>query len=130
MGLLWRLLAPKPLKKARRTVRKATHPVSLLTPKPIKKARRAVSTVAHPWEAAEFAVENRIVHALKGSSKPKKASAYRGPSWIPARVTQQWIKSNGPKLSQPMAKELVRVLRQRNWSNDDLRQRVYPYLRR
>ena len=27
MGLLWRLFAPKPLKKARRTVRKATHPV-------------------------------------------------------------------------------------------------------
>jgi hypothetical protein len=27
MGMLWRLLAPKPLKKARRSVRKAAHPI-------------------------------------------------------------------------------------------------------
>ena len=41
MGILWRMLAPKPVKRARRTVRKATHPVHTVTravtPKPVKK---------------------------------------------------------------------------------------------
>lgn len=69
MGLLWRMLAPKPLKKTRRSVRKVAHPVRAITPKPIKKARRAVNTVVHPWEAAEFAVENQIVRAVNKSRR-------------------------------------------------------------
>lgn len=40
MGLLWRLFAPKPLKKARRTVSKAAHPARTatraVTPKPVR----------------------------------------------------------------------------------------------
>jgi hypothetical protein len=43
MGILWKLLAPKPLKKTRRTVRRAAHPVSTpswtLSPEPLKQAR-------------------------------------------------------------------------------------------
>jgi hypothetical protein len=77
VGLLWRLLAPKPVKKARRTVHRATHPVSLITPKPIKKARRAASTVIHPFEAMEFGIENKIVRTVRGSSR-KRTSAEQG----------------------------------------------------
>jgi hypothetical protein len=44
MGLLWRLFAPKPLKKARRTVRKAAHPV--------RTAMRAVTPKAGQAAAA------------------------------------------------------------------------------
>lgn len=39
MGLLWRLFAPKPLKKARRTVSKAAHPA--------RTAARAEATATH-----------------------------------------------------------------------------------
>ena len=34
MGMLFRMLAPKPLKKARRVA----HPVSMVTPRPVKRA--------------------------------------------------------------------------------------------
>jgi hypothetical protein len=64
MGLLWRLFAPKPLKKARRTVRKAAHPVHTAvraaTPKPVKRLERA----AHPLSLAELKAEG--VH-VRGS---------------------------------------------------------------
>ena len=58
MGLLWRLFAPKPLKKARRTVRKTAHPVRTatraVTPKPVKQLQRA----AHPVSLAELKIED------------------------------------------------------------------------
>ena len=45
MGILWRLLAPKPLKRARRKVRRAAHPVHTavrdVTPRPVKRLERA-----------------------------------------------------------------------------------------
>ena len=66
MGILWRLLAPKPLKRARRTVRKATHPVHTAvraaTPKPVKKLQRA----AHPLSLAELKAEDVAVNAVRG----------------------------------------------------------------
>src|SRR5215469_13744242 len=78
MGLLWRLLAPKPLKKARRTVRKATHPVHTatraITPKPVKKLQRA----AHPLDLAELKIEDAAVRALRG--KPKQKQSGRRPA--------------------------------------------------
>ncbi|MEZ0096182.1 histone-like nucleoid-structuring protein Lsr2 [Streptacidiphilus sp. EB129] len=70
MGVLWRLFAPKPLKKARRSARKATHPVRTLTPRPVKQVRRAGFHATHPWEAVEHGTENRIVHALRGGRGP------------------------------------------------------------
>jgi hypothetical protein len=80
MGILWRLLAPKPLKKARRTVRKAAHPVRTaswaLSPKPVKQIRRGVFAVSHPLEAAEFAAENAVVGSLRGG-KRRRAPAGR-----------------------------------------------------
>jgi hypothetical protein len=66
MRILWRLLAPEPLKRARRTVRKATHPVHTVvraaTPKPVKKLQRA----AHPLSIAELKTEDAIVITLRG----------------------------------------------------------------
>jgi hypothetical protein len=76
MGLFWRLFAPKPLKKARRTVRRAAHPVHCTvraaTPKPVKRLQRAV----HPVELAELKIEDSVVDALKG--KPRRRGARRG----------------------------------------------------
>jgi hypothetical protein len=70
MGLLWRLFAPKPLKKTRRTVRKAAHPVHTatraVTPKPVKRLQR----VAHPASLAELKFEDAAVNALRGKHRP------------------------------------------------------------
>ena len=84
MGLLWRLFAPKPLKKARRTVRKATHPVHTatraVTPKPVKQLQRA----AHPASLAKLKVEDAAVNAVRGKPKPKQSrQAARTPKKTP-----------------------------------------------
>ena len=129
MGLLWRLFAPKPLKKARRSVRKVTHPLNAITPRPIKQARRAVNTVTHPWEAAEFAVENQVVRALRGRGK-KRTAVTRRTDGIPARFTQGWIERTMPRLNPEQTAHVLAVMRARGWSDSDLRARVYPYLRR
>lgn len=132
MGLLWRLFAPKPLKKARRSVYKAAHPVKALTPKPVRRAKRAAFRVAHPVEALEGAVENQIVRSVRGGGKRRTRAASMKvviPPWIPARVTQQWIETNGPSLDQAQRRQFIAVLRSRNWTDDDLRKRVYPHLR-
>ena len=75
MGLFWRLFAPKPLKKARRTVRRATHPVHYAvrsdTPKPVRRIQRA----AHPVELAELKIEDAVVDSLKG--KPRRRGSLR-----------------------------------------------------
>jgi hypothetical protein len=131
MGLIWRLLAPKPLKKARRTVRKATHPVSLITPKPVKKARRALSTVAHPIEAVEFGVENQIVQAVRGTGgrKSPRSTPSARPDGLPHRFTDAWIKETVPGLSNGEVAYVVEDMRKRGWTEAELARRVYPYVR-
>ena len=73
MGLLWRLFAPKPLKKARRTVSKAAHPARTatraVTPKPVKQLQRA----AHPVGLAELKIEDAAVNALRGRPRHKQS---------------------------------------------------------
>ena len=73
MGLLWRLFAPKPVKKARRTVRKAAHPVRTatraVTPKPVKQLQRD----AHPVSLAELKIEDAAVNALRGRPRHKQS---------------------------------------------------------
>jgi hypothetical protein len=73
MGMLWRLFAPKPLKKARRTVRKAAHPVHTVTravtPKPVKQLQRA----AHPASLAELKFEDAAVNALRGKHRQRQS---------------------------------------------------------
>jgi hypothetical protein len=91
MGLLWRLFAPKPLKKARRTVRKATHPAHTaaraVTPKPVKQLQRA----AHPLSLAELKIEDATVNALKGRGKPqhRRTQAVRNTGAAPTRNIRQ-----------------------------------------
>jgi hypothetical protein len=129
VGLLWRLFAPKPLKKARRTVRRATHPVGLITPKPVKKVRHAISTVAHPIEAAEFAVENQIVRAVRGGGRRSTKAQPTRSDGLPARFTQEWIERTMPRLDRQQAAHVISVMRARGWSDDELRRRVLPYVR-
>jgi hypothetical protein len=129
VGLFWRLFAPKPLKKARRTVRKATHPVSLITPKPVKKVRRAASTVAHPWEAIEFAAENQVVRAVRGGGSRKARSTTSRADGLPHRFTDAWIRANMPRLTSQQAAYVLEDMRRRGWSENELQRRVYPYVR-
>jgi hypothetical protein len=80
MGLLWRLFAPKPLKKARRTVRKAAHPARTatraVTPKPVKQLQRA----AHPISLAELKIEDAAVGPLRGRPRHKQSRNIAQPS--------------------------------------------------
>lgn len=101
MGLLWRLFAPKPVKKARRSVRKVAHPVRTVTPKPIKKARHVTYQATHPWEAAEHGVENQIVHAVRGRPAQHRRSGSGSASPVVAAngatsaQVRSWARSNG-----------------------------------
>jgi hypothetical protein len=93
MGLFWRLLAPKTLKKARRSVRKVTHPVRTLTPRPAKRVRRAAFQATRPWEVVEHSAENQIVHALRGGRRPSSpAVAENGATSAQVRA---WAKRSG-----------------------------------
>lgn len=88
MGILWRLLASKGLKKARRSVRRAAHPVRTvgwaISPRPVNQLRRGAFKVAHPLEAAEFAAENAVVGAVRG--KRKRTSTGKRPSTAKRRT--------------------------------------------
>jgi HIRAN domain len=94
MGILWRLLAPKSLKRARRTVRRAAHPVRTvgwaISPRPVKQIRRGAFKVAHPLEAAEFAAENAVVGAVRDKRRRKrsKPAPRAAPGRAPARSDQ------------------------------------------
>lgn len=97
MGLLWRLFAPKPLKKARRTARKAAHPVRAatraVTPKPVKQLQRA----AHPVSLAELKIEDAAVSALRGRPRHKQSRHAARPSTnAPARSKQNQSRQGQP----------------------------------
>src|SRR3954454_1588986 len=77
MGLLFRWLAPKPVKKMKRQAAKAMNPMSAMAPKPVKQARRAARTVLNPGHAVGFAAENTAVKALKGCGKKRSKRAER-----------------------------------------------------
>jgi hypothetical protein len=105
--MLWRLLAPKPAKKMKRSVKKAAHPVSTtkraVTPKPIKRATHSARSVAHPLEAAEQGAENAVVNAARGGKKrrPSKSGSQRpGPS-----TSRSYTPSNTPPSGVPILKE-------------------------
>lgn len=61
MGMLFRMFAPKSLKKARR----ATHPVSLMTPRPVKRAKMAAVNTANPAGAAKRAAKRTAVRTVR-----------------------------------------------------------------
>ena len=62
MGMLFRMFAPKPLKRARR----AAHPVSLLTPRPVKRAKMWAVDATHPTGAAKRAAKRQVVRKVRG----------------------------------------------------------------
>jgi hypothetical protein len=100
MGLFWRLFAPKPLKKARRSVRKVTHPVRTLTPRPVKRVRRAAFQATHPWEAVEHGAENQIVHALRGGRRPtRRGSPTVAANGATSAQVRAWAKRSGYQVS-------------------------------
>jgi len=65
MGMLFRMLAPKPLKKARRVA----HPVSMVTPRPVKRAKMAAVNTANPAGAAKRAAKRAAVREVRGGDK-------------------------------------------------------------
>jgi hypothetical protein len=78
VGFFFRLLAPKPLKSARR----ALHPVSLVTPKPVRSAKRAVAKTVNPVGALGDALENTALKAARGGKgagkRPRTTGGTRG----------------------------------------------------
>jgi hypothetical protein len=62
MGMLFRMFAPKGLKRARRM----THPVSLLTPRPVRRAKMTAVNIANPAGAAKRAAKRSVVRKARG----------------------------------------------------------------
>jgi hypothetical protein len=62
MGMLFRMFAPKPLKKARR----AAHPISLMTPRPVKRAKMTAVNASHPAGAVKRAGKRAVVKKVRG----------------------------------------------------------------
>lgn len=76
MGLLYKLFMPRGLKRIRRKVTRVAHPV--------RTARRAVTPKAvkvamHPIGYTKGAVENGIVHSVKGGKSKGRTSTRSGP---------------------------------------------------
>jgi hypothetical protein len=63
MGMLFRMFAPKPMKKMRR----AAHPVSLLTPRPVRKAKARARDIANPVRGVKRAGKRKAVRSVRGS---------------------------------------------------------------
>jgi hypothetical protein len=99
VGSLWRLFAPKGLKRARRKVRKVAHLVRTaswaLSPRPVKKARRTAFKVAHPGEAVEFAAENQVVRAARGGQRSKTASPVVAVNGATSTQVRAWARRHG-----------------------------------
>ena len=53
--------------------------------------------------------------------------AETAPDAFPARITSAFIKSATPKMSLERFEAFLAVLRSRNWTDDDLADRVYPF---
>jgi hypothetical protein len=62
MGMLFRMFAPRPLKKARR----ATHPVSLLTVRPVRRVKMTAVNATNPVGAAKRAAKRQAVRKVRG----------------------------------------------------------------
>jgi hypothetical protein len=61
MGL-FRMFAPRPVKKARRLA----HPVSLVTPRPVKRAKMTAVNATHPAGAVKRAGKRAAVRRVRG----------------------------------------------------------------
>jgi hypothetical protein len=61
MGMLFRMLAPRPVKK----VRRLAHPVSMATPRSVKRAKMAAVNSANPVGGAKRAAKSATVRAVR-----------------------------------------------------------------
>ena len=61
-----------------------------------------------------------------GENPAQGGQAEGGPSRIPARITQTWLEAHVPTMDESTFAELLTVLKSRNWSQDELNERVYP----
>ena len=75
MGMLWRMFAPRPMKKARRALRPDRVLLRAVTPKSIKTIRKATFSVIHPLEAAESAIISSIMRPHRNSVNDSQRSA-------------------------------------------------------
>jgi hypothetical protein len=99
MGMLFRMLAPKPAKK----IRRLAHPVSLLTPRPVGRAKVAVVNAANPSGAVKRAAKREIVAMLHAPvTAPQATPTTRGgaasrsgvaasPPALPAVASDPWF---------------------------------------
>ena len=119
--MLFRMFAPKPLKKARRLA----HPVSLVTPRPVQRAKMAAVNTVNPIGGAKRAVKSSIVRGVRSSGGVQRQRS-QAPDGLPARFTQRWIEETVPHLDQQQLEYVIAVMRQRGWTDDDLSMRVLP----
>jgi hypothetical protein len=78
MGFIWRTLAPRPVKKARRLISPTQVVADAVQPRAVKRARRVVYRTVNPLEGVEGLAGDAVV---KGRRRPKpKRSSTRGTS--------------------------------------------------
>jgi hypothetical protein len=63
MGMLFRMFAPKSVKKATR----AMHPVSAATPRPVRKAKARATDIANPVGGVKRAGKRKAVRSVRKS---------------------------------------------------------------
>lgn len=69
MSLLFRMLAPKPLKKARRIA----HPVSLVTPRAVRRAKMGAVNLANPAGAVKRKAKSDAVRLVRGRRNARQS---------------------------------------------------------
>ena len=110
MGMLFRMFAPKGLKRARRL----THPVSLLTPRPVKRAKMTVVNIANPAGAAKRAAKRSVVRKVRGrpSGRASRVSAGAGPAVAPLTRAERARWQEGIAALTPEQRALSERLRE------------------
>lgn len=112
MGLLFRMLAPKPLKKARRLA----HPVSAVTPRSVRNVKRMGAKAVNPVGAVGDALETEVVRAARGSGarrRPRQQAAdtFNVPAadandvpadFLPGDILSEWMPSVRPASQVPI----------------------------
>ena len=98
VGFFFRKLAPKPVKKVRRSVGRAANPLATMSPKPIKKIRRSAHKLTNPIEAAAYATERQL---RRGGRKRGRRTAADPP--------QRAVKERSQTASSPAVTRLEKV---------------------
>jgi hypothetical protein len=93
--------------------------------------RRALAKEPDNRPPTAGALATEVREALRTKTLPLGPSIDFGklesPFSLPARVTSAFIQREAPSMTPERFEEFIQALRQRNWTNDDLHERVYPY---